>query len=425
MAQPLAPINDSKRLPVIDALRGLAILGILFINVKGSSFPVDFGELYELRLDGIVDKIIYWGTEFLVQGKFFTMFTFLFGLGMAVQMSRAIAKGGEEKFPAVYVRRLTLLFIIGFIHDVFIWRGYILLWYPVIGFLLLLIRNFKPKLMVSLAIIFIMLLGGVSVLRYTLRPTPPPQKEQHQAAEKQKPAKTAEQLAWEKCNAVIQIFKEGGYGGMVNNRLGKILPTLKYNLYYGLHILGMFMLGIWAWRKGLFHDTGTHLKLIKKIFVYSLLTGVIFTAITIQYRIWGGAAGSPIWMYAWFSTLTWTGMAAFTVCYVSGFLLLFRKAFFRRLVKPLESVGRAALSNYIFQNIVMGFIFYSYGFKIMGTTGPLVNLLICFLIFAIQIPLSMWWMNRFRFGPAEWLWRTLTYGKRQPMKKREPGSFQK
>ena len=117
MSQPLTPINASERLPVIDALRGFAVLGILLINVKASSFPIVFDHLFALRLDWIVEKIIYWGFEFLVYGKFFSMFTFLFGLGMAVQMSRAIDKGSVKKFPMVYVRRLLLLLIIGFIHD--------------------------------------------------------------------------------------------------------------------------------------------------------------------------------------------------------------------------------------------------------------------------------------------------------------------
>jgi uncharacterized protein len=344
------------------------------------------------------------------------MFTFLFGLGMAVQMSRAIDKGSEKKFPMVYVRRLLLLMIIGFIHDVFIWQGYVLLWYPIIGFLLLLLRNFKPRLMLILGIIFILLMSGVSVLQYTLSRPAPLQKVQ-QTAQKQKEAKTDDQKAWEKCNAIIQIYKEGSYIDIVNDRFEKIPSALMRSLYIALYILGIFMLGVWAWRKGIFHDIKKHFKFIKKTFFYSLVIGVVSTAVFFQYRIWGGIIDSPAWTHFAIPVMRWTGYAAVTVFYISGFLLLYRKTFFKRLVAPLEAVGRAAFSNYIFQNIIASFVFYSYGLKLMGSTRPLVNLLICFLIFALQIPLSVWWMKRFRFGPVEWLWRTLTYGKPQPMQK--------
>lgn len=145
--QPLTPISTSEHLPVIDALRGLAVMGILIMNVKHSSFPLVFANLWPLRLDGMVESITYWGLEFLVYGKFLTLFSLLFGVGMAVQMSRAIAKGSEKKFPLVYVRRLLVLLAIGFFHDIFIWRGAVLLWYPLMGFPLLLLRKLKPKVM--------------------------------------------------------------------------------------------------------------------------------------------------------------------------------------------------------------------------------------------------------------------------------------
>lgn len=421
MSQPLTPINASERLPVIDALRGFAVLGILIMNVKASSFPSAFEDLFVQRFDWIADKITYWGLEFLFHGKFFTMFTLLFGLGMAVQMSRAIAKNSEKNFPMVYVRRLLLLLVIGFIHDVFVWYGLVLLWYPVVGFLLLAFRKFKPGLMVTLGIVFILLTGGVSTLWYVLsRPAAPPaqvrqttQKQEKTNADKQEADKQKRQ---EKCSAEITLYKEGGYARIVKDRLGRVPSTLKRNLSIGCYILGMFMLGTWAWRKGVFHDIKKHYKLIKKVFLYSLFIGFIFTGIMLQGRILGGIPDPPLWMYFTLSTVRWVGYSAFTVFYVSGFLLLYRKVSFKRFVKPIEAVGRAALSNYIFQNMMASFIFYSYGLGLIGDTRPVVNVFICFVIFAVQIPLSIWWMRRFRFGPVEWLWRTLTYGKLQPMR---------
>lgn len=149
--------------------------------------------------------------------------------------------------------------------------------------------------------------------------------------------------------------------------------------------------------------------------MYSLIIGVVFTVVYMQQRIWGSDAPPSLWVTIVFVTIRWFGMAAMCIMYVSGFLLLYRKSLFKRFVKPIEAVGRMALTNYIFQNILGGIIFYNFGFKLIGETGPLANLLICFLIFAIQIPLSIWWVKRFTFGPVEWLWRSLTYWKRQPI----------
>lgn len=417
MSQPLTPINPSDRVSVIDALRGFAILGILFMNVKASSFPFGFEDLSVLRLDWILDKITYWGLEFLISGKFFTMFTFLFGLGMAVQMSRAIAKDNEKKFPMVYIRRLLLLLIIGFIHDVFVWDGWVLLWYPVVGFPLLLFRKFKPRLMLTMVIFLMLLMAGASTLQVVLsRPAPPPEQQVRQTTQKQETTKTDEQKELEGCNAVIKIYKEGSYIDIVKDRLAKVPSTFRDILFAGWYILGMFMLGTWTWRKGIFHDIKKHGKFLKTILLYSLIIGIVFTTTILLLRIWGNINSSPLWMHFLIVVVEWTGYAALTAFYVSGFLLLYPKAFFQRLVKPIEAVGRAALNNYIFQNIIVAFIFYSYGLKLFGDTLPLVNLLICFPIFAIQIPLSVWWMRRYRFGPVEWLWRTLTYGKRQPMR---------
>ncbi len=417
MAQPLTPINASDRVPVIDALRGFAVLGILFMNVKASSFPYLFEALSVLRFDWILDKITYWGLDFLLSGKFFTMFTFLFGVGMAVQMSRAIAKDNEKKFPMVYVRRLLLLLIIGLIHEAFVLEGMVLLWYPVIGFLLLLFRKFKPGPMLTMVFFLILLTPGVTTLWLALsRPAPPPEQQVRQTTQKQETTKTDEQKAWEGCSAVIKIYKEGGYTDIVKERLAVVPATFMNILIVGWYILGVFMLGTWTWRKGIFHDIKKHHKFLKTILFYSLIIGVVFTTTIQLVPFWGSIKSSPLWIYFIIVVVRWTGLAALTVFYISGFLLLYPKAFFKRLVKPIEAVGRAALSNYIFQNIIIAFIFYSYGLKLIGDTLPLVNMLICFPIFAIQIPLSVWWMKRYRFGPVEWLWRSLTYGKRQPMR---------
>ncbi len=421
MPQPLAPISAPERLSVIDALRGFAVLGILLMNVKLTSFPPAFEGLWVQGLDGLAAAVTYWTMEFLVHGKFFTMFTFLFGLGMAVQVSRAIAKGNEKKFAGAYVRRLLLLLAIGLIHDIFFWYGSVLLWYPVMGFFLLLFRKFKPKLMLTMGLVFILVTCGVSTVRFAMsRPSSPPvkvqKKEQPPAA--QKGENTPEDRMKKRRarnGAVIKLYKEGSYMDTVRDRLKKVPVTLMRNLGIGWFVLGMFLLGAWGWRKGVFHDLDKHAGFLRKVFWFSLVIGVLFTAVIVQARIWGGGSQPGVWGHFLITFVRWSGFAALCISYVTGFMLLYRKASFKKLAAPLEAVGRMALSNYMFQNLLAAFVFYNFGLKLIGETGPFMNLLICLAIYAVQIPLSVWWLKKYRFGPAEWLWRSLTYGKRQPM----------
>ena len=110
------------------------------------------------------------------------------------------------------------------------------------------------------------------------------------------------------------------------------------------------------------------------------------------------------------------GAPALSFFYASAILLLFQRTAWQRHLAPLAAVGRTALSNYLLQSVICTTIFYSYGFGLYGRIGQPAGVALTFLIFALQIPVSVWWLRHFRFGPVEWLWRTLTYGKLQPMR---------
>lgn len=423
MSKPLAPVSASERLPVIDALRGIAVLGILIMNVKNSSFPRAFMPLFESRMDGVVETVTYWAMEFLVYGKFFTMFTFLFGLGMAIQFSRAITKENEKKFPGVYVRRMVILFLFGVAHEILIWEGSVLVWYPVMGLPLLLLRKIKPKPMLILAFICLILTSGVLTYKYAQRRPGHVAMAEQQAGQKPDPKaeEKEEKLAWERCNAEIKVFREGSHYDILHKQMNQLPGAIKRNLTIGWYILGMFLLGVWAWRKGLFHNIREHQVFLKRLFRTSLAVGALLTGGLLYLRLGGSVSLPEPWLHFLYSNIRFLSFAAMCLAYVSGILLLFgaAKPFFLRLMKPIQAVGRAGFSNYVFQNILMGFIFYNYGFKLMGETGTFLNLLICLGIFALQIPLSVLWFKYFRFGPLEWLWRLLTYARWQPIKKQE------
>ncbi len=433
MSQRLTPITASERLPVIDLLRGIAILGILVMNVKHSSFPVMFSHLWPSKLEGMIETVTYWVLEFFMYGKFFSLFTLLFGVGMAVQVSRAIAKGSEEKFPMVYFRRMVILLAIGFLHEMFIWRGVVLLWYPIIGILLLLFHKLKPGLMLVAGLGFILLTCGINTYQITQYRPPSPavnskkevgkkpvsEMEKREMKEKKKQRrKKMEQAAWKQCNAVIKTYREGDYSDIVADQLSIVPSSISFLKTVGGYLLGMFLLGVWLWRRAVFQDLSLHRPFLVKLFRISLITGVILTGILTYTRIWGGPENPGVVLTFILVGVRWFSLPSLAACYLAGLLLLYEsRPNFRRLLKPIEAVGRMAFSNYVFQSLAMGLIYYNYGLGLIGRTGPLENLLVCLVIYAVQIYVTVLWLKYFRFGPIEWLWRSLTYWKRQPLKR--------
>ncbi len=130
----------------------------------------------------------------------------------------------------------------------------------------------------------------------------------------------------------------------------------------------------------------------------------------------GTNAVPPYWRGLWTPIYFAIGVPALSFFYISTLVLLFQKEAWKRRLAPLAAVGRTTLSNYLLQSVVWTTIFYSYGLGLYGKVSPALGMALTVLIFTLQIMLSVWWLKNFRFGPAEWLWRTLTYGKLQPMR---------
>jgi len=176
-------------------------------------------------------------------------------------------------------------------------------------------------------------------------------------------------------------------------------------------------MGVWAWREGIFQDIEKHKKLIKKSMWMGLVSGIILNGFYIILRLVYDEAPN-IWVQvAAFYAKTVLGNIAFCVFYIGAITLMLNKMKQGFFLNTLAAVGRTALSNYLFQSIVGTFIFYHFGLGLFGFSSPVINLLVVVTVFVIQMLLSSLWTDRFKFGPAEWLWRSMTYGKLQPMRK--------
>ncbi len=413
----IRPIADGERIVTLDVLRGLAIFGILFVNIGMYSFPEGYSQIHQELFGGTADRIVYWATQFFIEGKFYSLFSVLFGIGAAIQFERARQRG--LKFGPWYSRRLLVLLGIGLVHDVFIASGIILLTYSIVGFWL--IPFFKRQAKTLLVWTGVMVLIPVLVVSVfiTVRA----------AAEKDETGDPAEVVTTSEIEDAsetrkafegeVETFAHGSYPELVRVRLGKVPESVAITLALGSYVLGMFLIGLLLWRSGWITDPGAHRKEIRRLLTLGLLVGGLCNGGYLTVRALVSSAPPPAVLVP-AVTMQLIGNMALCLGYLCAVVLVMSNQRGRRLLLPLAAVGRTALSNYVFQGLVCTTIYYGHGLGLYGSVGPSVNLLLVLAVFSVQLVLSAWWVRRFRFGPVEWVWRSLTYGRKFPML-RDPG----
>jgi uncharacterized protein len=386
----IGPIGAGERVEVIDIVRGLALFGIIAANMRGFAGPARAYFEPWIFWPSMPDRIAQAFIDTFIQGKFVTIFSFLFGVGFAVQLERGEAKG--VKIGRVYARRLGILVVFGVVHGTLIWFGDILLPYALIGFLLLLLRRRRDTTLIAWAIVgqlLPMLLLTGAWLYGQVSPEPlkgPPSPE---------PAELSRQ---------VEIFARGPWSAIQEQRVADAV-SLNWGMLavFFLPLLALFLVGVLAWRRGFFRPTRETIHLYRKWMWIGLAVGIA-----------GNIAAT---------TIRWVWHAILTLCvpmlslgYVCAVIVLCQDAEWHRRLAPFAAVGRTALSNYLLQSIVCTLLFYSYGLGLFGTMGPALLLIPTLLVYAAQPVVSLWWLKRFRFGPAEWLWRSLTYRHMQSMR---------
>ncbi len=420
VAQPSAPVTETDRIVTLDVLRGFAVLGILLVNIQFFAFTAAHAE--EWRWDGLSlsEMVTRGGIEFFATFKFITLFSLLFGMGLALQDQRAAARG--RPFVATYVRRLVVLLLIGLAHAILLWYGDVLAFYALFGFVALLMRNLSPRVLLIVAIILFLvptcLLGGVAAVA--------PQELAGNSFDwdllaKQSGITSPEDPGYEFFQFMadeVNIYQSGAWLEMIGHRAFTYsMFALATVFFFGPRIMAMFLLGIYFVRRGLFTDSTRHRRTYWGFLVIGLALGAPLQILPFWARGFDADSGLAVLIYI---SGLYFGSIGMALAYAGGVALVcMRKDWVGRL-GPLAAVGRMALTNYLGHSLICGFIFYGYGLGYFDRLAYPTVVMIVMAIFAAQLVTSPIWLRFFKFGPMEWLWRSLSYWRLQPMRRRGP-----
>jgi uncharacterized protein len=401
-----SPIHASERIDLIDALRGLAVCGILIGNMQWFS---GYGTIPP-ALDTAAtqaDHIAKFLVHFIVEGKFYSIFSFLFGFGFALQIAKAEER--DDAKATVFKRRLFWLLVIGALHATLLWYGDILSVYALMGFVLLLFRKrANATILKWIAVFMIVPVVTYAIVCVLFVAFVPPDTVATVNAEQEN--------QWP---ATMTTVSTGGYIAIMSSYNLMILAFRWIGLFVQMRlpkILAMFLLGVYAYRIGVLKDPEQHRGLLTKVAVFGLILGIIGNVM--MAGLAGNEAPFPPSPASLVGVVGYAfGVPALALAIVAAVALGWQSSPARKVLSVFAPVGRMALTNYLIQTVVSITIFYGFGFGLFGSVGAARATLIALGIFAAQVIVSTVWLRFFAFGPMEWLWRQLTYRRRLPLRK--------
>ena len=387
------PTTAKERYVVIDALRGLALLGIALANFPEFALWtfLSADEQSAMSTAG-VDRIVRFLQYMLVDGKFYTIFSLLFGVGFALILSRHPV--------SLFVRRMAILTVIGVCHLMFIWSGDILLLYAIGGLLLPLCLRLNDKQLLMLAACLILIPVGLDALTeyagfdfagpfYNLWWT-----------EASRQGITEENFAtWLRdADSYPQMFAfllQGACERIWEFVSGHRLPK----------VVGLFIIGYLIGKHQLYAKLDEYHSLLRRLCRYALSWGLPASAL----YAWSATEGH-LWGLTIHSLLYTVSVIPLAFGYIALFCLLYMRCPINKVFSWLAAPGRMALSNYLSQSLIGVLLFYGLGFGLGCSMGLIYIELTALVVFVVQIVVSGWWLQWFNFGPLEWIWRMLTYG---------------
>ncbi len=424
------PVTTSERIRQVDILRGVALLGILVINIGYFVYPEQVQ--FDPKIMGGFEGVDFWVwrlKSWFFSQKMMALFSMLFGAGLIMMATRAKAAG--RPFGKVYIRRTLWLAVIGLLHAYLFWYGDILFSYGICGLVIFLFRRKSPKTLIIVSIVFFLVgiviqLGSGGLFSF-MRDSADTAVELKARGEEPTHLQISMLEAWneieaefnpspEKIEETVEIYGNGSIGEIFKFRAvwSLVMQTQAFVFMIFWQVAGLMLLGMALLKAKVItgeRSTGFYVKLV----VIGLIIGLPLSIFATESRL--NNDFGVIEYFACSGPLMIISSAVTALGYI-GLIMLILKMNVRGFLKDrLAAVGRMALTNYLMQTIICTTIFYSYGFGLFGKVDRGPAMLIVLGIWIVQLLYSKWWLEKFHFGPVEWLWRSLTYMKLQPFKK--------
>lgn len=398
------PVRKKERFAILDILRGFALVGIAVAN-----FP-EFALFTFLKPDAVAamptagaDRWVRFLQYVFVDGKFYTIFSLLLGIGFSIIISNAMRRGASGF--RIFYRRMAILLGFGFVHLMFIWSGDILMLYALMGMLLPLFRNCSDRTLLSWAAVLLFVpviidfaceFAGVSLSAGVVR------LQQHYCA---KYGITDDNFAY-------WLRDADSYGGvfqfLVQGALVRVQEFVDGNRYF--KVMGLFLIGFCIGRRRMYAHTVMRRRMLRRVALTGCCAGLPLSVV----YAWSAVNGHP-WGNAAHSLLYFVSVYIVGFAYVAAICLVYNRHPRARVFSLFSAPGRMALTNYIGQSVWGMAIYYGIGLGLGASMGLSLVVPVAVGVWLVEALSSLLWLSFFNFGPLEWIWRMLTYGRRIPL----------
>lgn len=411
MLNQIQPVTSSGRIQLLDLLRGFALFGILMVNMPLFNNPhtIIFGN-YSIWTDETSQQAL-WFIRFLFEGKFYILFSLLFGMGFQLFLQKADENGLVLK---TFRRRLLLLLLFGAFHVVLLWVGDILVWYALFGLLMTVFRKKSNRSLIKWSVGFLLLpivLTFLMLLMGFISSNIP------EAAEQMTESFRQQHLFRQQISAqAYETYATGTFSQIVAFRLLEYYQLLPGLLFFYPNTIAMFLLGMVFIRKGYISNPTAHTAFYRRLLAVGLPIGLLGSFAMAQI-----VKGTDPTQMSWLALLQMSGHSIGGVFLGLSYLTLIafwiQKPILQALKHSISCAGRMALTNYLMQSVIVTTLAFSYGFGLYGKISPLQGIFLTILIYVSQLIFSVLWLSKFKYGPMEWVWRSLAYGKMFVLKK--------
>ena len=410
------PIQPSERADILDILRGFALLGIFLANsAVFSQYVMQAPAETATWPTASIDKVLSWVHFALIDGKFYSLFSLLFGIGFSVFLYNKKAAGNDGIL--LFYRRLAFLMLFGIAHIYLLWDGDILLFYAVFGMLLPAFRNVSNRALISIAVVLLLSPILVDTLKII-------SEGKWNIANPffKKALATDASVGITEENARNWLIVHKDYDSILDwNRSGFWWSAfLRLDSNRPMKVLAMFLVGLYVGRNLIYTRLEAYKSLLKKVQFWGLGIGIVAGIIHAYVEFDGERLPKPAGI--WDTVFYALNVTPLAMGYAATLALWYTDGKLNWLLLPLRHAGRMALTNYIMQSVMGIIIYYGIGLGLGVKAGPSLFMPVAVGVFIFQVLYSRIWLSYFQYGPLEWVWRMLTYGKWLPIAKKTTAS---